>query len=480
MFLSLMQIKQELQELNELMLNSEKQHQPLLEKVHPSQHISALNLLHYLALRSQNIQDLQQALHKQGYSSLINSEGYIRSQLLAVLNHFNHHEEDSCTFETSVSLLSQRASQLFGNTPGSTTPSIMVTLKTSHAHDILAVKKLLRTGMNIARINCAHDDEKTWLHMITNIKKAIEITGIPCKIYMDLAGPKIRTNIIKTKKGKILLEEGDNFYLTDNEKFKSDLPVVFCTLPGVMKQLKKEQRVLLDDGLFEAKIIDLHQDAVELEMVRGSAKKPFLKAERGINFPDSQLALSALTEFDRGSLSFILDHADLIGYSFIHNVHDLSALQNAMVEKKLPIILKIETPDGFKNLAHLLFKAMEEECYGVMIARGDLAVEVGFEKMSRVQEEISLLCEAAHTPVVWATQVLETMNKSGLATRSEITDASLGITAECVMLNKGAHTVKTIKTLKDILKNSSSHHFKKRYLMGPLSVAKEFFGVGNS
>ena len=477
MFFSLMKIKQELEELNGFMLNSEKQHQALLTNIHPSQNISALNLLHYLALRSKDIRELQHELHKQGYSSLTNAEGYIRSQLLAVLKHFDHGEESSCTSEVSTALLSERASTLFGNSLGSSTPSIMITLKTSHAQDILAVKKLLRAGMNIARINCAHDIEETWLHMIRNVKKATEITGLPCKIYMDLAGPKIRTNIKKAKKGKILLEEGDNFYLTDNEKFKGNLPVVICTLPGIIKQLKIDQRVLFDDGLFEGKIVSLHEDAVELEMLRVSAKKSFLKGEKGINFPDSELSLSALTEFDRGSLSFILEHADLIGYSFIHNVNDLSVLQNAMAEKKLPIILKIETPDGFKNLAHLLFKAMEEESYGVMIARGDLAVEVGFEKMSRVQEEISLLCEAAHTPVVWATQVLETMNKSGLATRSEITDASLGITAECVMLNKGAHTVKTIKTLKAIFENSSSHRFKKRYLLSPLNVAKQFFGV---
>jgi pyruvate kinase len=156
----------------------------------------------------------------------------------------------------------------------------------------------------------------------------------------------------------------------------------------------------------------------------------------------------------------------LIGYSFIHNENDRFTLQNAMDIKKVPIILKIETPDGFKNLPHLLFKAMREEYYGVMIARGELAVEVGFEKLSQVQEEISLLCEAAHAPVIWATLVLEKMNKSGLAMRSEIIDASMGITAECVMLNKGDHTVRAIKALKTILESSSTHHHKKRYLLG--------------
>jgi pyruvate kinase len=214
-------------------------------------------------------------------------------------------------------------------------------------------------------------------------------------------------------------------------------------------------------------------------MVRVSSKKPYLKSEKGINFPDSQLSLTALTDFDRSSLNFILEHADLIGYSFVHNINDLSSLQMEMSIKKVPIILKIETYDGYKNLPHLLFKAMEEECYGVMIARGDLAVEIGFEKLSQVQEEISLLCEAAHAPVIWATQVLETLNKTGLASRSEITDASLGITAECVMLNKGEHTARAIKTLRAILENSSQYHLKKKYLLNPLSIAKNYFITQN-
>jgi pyruvate kinase len=476
MFYSLNQIKQELEQLNESMLQCEQRYKSLLESVHPAQRLSAYNLLHYLDLRSLDIKELQLNLHKYGYSSLTFSEGYIRSQLLAILKHFGTLEEAPSTLEGSKAILQQRGKVLFGEQAGSNVPAIMVTLKTSHANDLLAVKKMLKAGMNVARINCAHDNEEVWLQMFLNLKKATEITGLSCKVYMDLAGPKIRTKIKGEKKNRIELEEGDEFYLTDNEEFKAKLPVVICTIPGIMSGLKEGEPVLFDDGFFEAKIISLQKDAVGLEMIRVSAKKPFLKSEKGINFPDSQLPLSALTDFDRSSMAFILQHTDLIGYSFIHNENDLAALQNAMDTKKVPIILKIETPDGFRNLPHLLFRAMREEYYGVMIARGDLAVEVGFEKLSQVQEEISLLCEAAHTPVIWATQVLESMNKSGLATRSEITDASMGITAECVMLNKGGHTVRAIKALKTILESSSTHHQKKRYLLSPLNIAEEFFG----
>jgi pyruvate kinase len=240
------QIKADLEELNELMFPAEKRYRSILEKVHPSQYISALNLLHYLSFRSLDIKELQHTLHKQGYSSLANAEGYIHSQLLAVLKHFGVHGETNCTFESSRMILEGRSSRLYGNAPGSIIPSIMVTLKTSHARDLLVIKKLLRAGMNIARINCAHDKEEIWHEMVLNIHKAIEVTGIPCKIYMDLAGPKIRTKIKGSKKGKVLIEEGDTFYLTDNENFKSKLPVVHCSIPKITEQLKEGEKVFFE------------------------------------------------------------------------------------------------------------------------------------------------------------------------------------------------------------------------------------------
>jgi pyruvate kinase len=111
---------------------------------------------------------------------------------------------------------------------------------------------------------------------------------------------------------------------------------------------------------------------------------------------------------------------------------------------------------------------------GIMIARGDLAVEIGFERLSEIQDEILWICEAAHTPVIWATQVLETMHKHGLATRSEITDAVHAAEADCVMINKGGHTIEVLKTLHDILSRSRKNNFKNRRLFRKLSIAQRF------
>jgi pyruvate kinase len=212
-----------------------------------------------------------------------------------------------------------------------------------------------------------------------------------------------------------------------------------------------------------------------LQVLRISSKKPVLRTEKGINFPDSQLKISALSKYDRDCLPFILTNADMMGYSFVRDPGDIDDLQIELGEgSRMPTVLKIETSEAVKNLPALLFRGMKEEKLGVMIARGDLAVEIGFERLSEVQEEILWICEAAHVPVIWATQVLENMNKSGLASRSEITDAAHAAQADCVMVNKGDHVIRVLESLRDILFRSSGHHNKKRSTFRPLSIAKGF------
>jgi len=141
---------------------------------------------------------------------------------------------------------------------------------------------------------------------------------------------------------------------------------------------------------------------------------------------------------------------------------------HALGRDDMGIVLKIETLRGFENLPALMLAAMGARAAGVMIARGDLAVECGYERLAEVQEEILWCTEAAHMPVIWATQVLESMVKTGLPSRAEISDAGLGVRAECVMLNKGPYITQAIQTLDDILKRMGGHQNKKRPLLRAL------------
>lgn len=238
------------------------------------------------------------------------------------------------------------------------------------------------------------------------------------------------------------------------------------------------EHLYFDDGKFEAKVVECGPQEVVVRIIRISTKKPILKPEKGINLPDSELAIPSLTDEDRSNIPFICKHADMVGYSFVSHPDDVLLLReeiNRFASRHRPsIVLKIERLSAVQNLPALLMNGMIDEAFGVMIARGDLAVEIGFERLSEIQEEILWICEAAHVPVIWATQVLETLNKTGYATRSEITDAAMGVKAECVMLNKGKYIVKTIKTLDDILTRQLGHVNKKRYIMRPLGIAKTF------
>ena len=477
-------LRTDLERIYQDLLSAEKQWKGSISAVHPQQKGSATNLLHYLALRCEDLRDLQDDLHNAGLSSLASSESHALRQVQAALQRlgviFPEKELSPVDYPMASRLIHQRAATLFGPKVNPNIPHLMVTFDSDLAGNYAKVKALVMAGMNVARINCAHDGPDIWRRMIINVRKASRATGHVCKIYLDLAGPKIRTAILGKgrKKGRLKLSPNDRFILAEpgasiNPKDK----VVGCTLPGVVKDLRPGDRVLFDDGLFEAVVEKADNLLATLRLTRVSAPKPRLKPEKGINFPDTELSVGSLTEFDKSVLPFALAHADIVGFSFVRQTQDVAELQKLLRRPKgnsLPLVLKIETYDAVQNLPALLLQGMAEPAFGVMIARGDLAVEIGFERLSEVQEEILWICEAAHVPVIWATQVLETLNKSGIATRSEGTDAARAAHAECVMLNKGKHLLTVLATLRDILHRSGGHHLKKRYVFRPLNIAERF------
>lgn len=477
-------LRANLERIYQRMLSIEENWENAIIRVHPQQSASATNLLHYLALRCEDLRDLQDDLHNAGLSSLASSESHALRQVQEVLKRLGEpipeNEISPIDYPLASRLIHQRASTLFGPKVNPNIPHLMVTFDGGLATDYAGVKALVQAGMNIARINCAHDGPDLWRAMIGNVRKASRATGRACKIYLDLAGPKIRTAILGKgrKKGRMKLLADDRFLLAETgAKFNPKDKVVGCTLPGVVKDLRPGDRVLFDDGLFEAVVERCDDMLANLRLIRASAPKARLKAEKGINFPDTELSVNSLTEFDKSVIPFALEHADIVGFSFVRQAQEVAELQKLLRRKKShtpPLVLKIETYDAVQNLPALLLQGMAEPAFGVMIARGDLAVEIGFERLSEVQEEILWLCEAAHVPVIWATQVLETLNKSGIATRSEVTDAARAAHAECVMLNKGKHLLTVLATLRDILHRSGGHHLKKRYVFRPLNIAERF------
>jgi pyruvate kinase len=246
-----------------------------------------------------------------------------------------------------------------------------------------------------------------------------------------------------------------------------------CTLPQALDALRKDDRVWFDDGRIGAVVRQRGRHGITLEITVARDGGENLAADKGINLPDTALQLPALTDKDLDDLRSVARLADMVGLSFAQSADDVRQLRQQLIALGAPqmgLILKIETRRGFENLPDMLFAAMGAPATGVMIARGDLAVECGYERMAEVQEEILWACEAAHLPVVWATQVLETLAKTGLPTRAEITDAAMGERAECVMLNKGPHILDAVRMLGDILQRMQQHQSKKRPLLRALKA----------
>ncbi len=252
---------------------------------------------------------------------------------------------------------------------------------------------------------------------------------------------------------------------------------ISCTLPEVFGDISAGERVWLDDGKIGGVVEKTESDCLHLRITHARPSGEKLRSDKGINFPDSALQLPALTDKDITDLEFVSKHADMIGLSFVNSVADVVALDAQLTRiggRRPGIILKIETQRGFEQLPAMLLAAMKTPCAGVMIARGDLAVECGYERLAEVQEEILWVCEAAHFPVIWATQVLENLAKEGIPSRAEITDAAMGDRAECVMLNKGPHIVQAVQVLDDILQRMQAHQLKKRSMLRELHLAHAF------
>jgi pyruvate kinase len=224
--------------------------------------------------------------------------------------------------------------------------------------------------------------------------------------------------------------------------------------------------VVFDDGKLAGVVEECRGGAVVVRVLRAPRRGFKMKPERGLTFPRADLHLDPLTADDLTALDFVARHADLIGFSFVQRANDISRLQEELARRRddwrsIGIVAKVETAQAVTNLPDIIVRAAGRQPFGVMIARGDLAVAIGFERLAEMQEEILWLCEAAHVPVIWATQVLEEMVKSGLPTRGEMTDAAMAGRAECVMLNKGPNVGEAITALRGLLRRMMEHQSKK-------------------
>ncbi len=581
-----------------------------ISAVAPEHRSSARNLVHYWAIRQFDLRKLQAGLAMFGLSSLGRSEAHVQATLVAVRSAmaammggtWQPPPPSAVPIEHGPKILRQHTVELLGPRPAHRMARIMVTMPSEAATDPDLVRGLVQRGMNIARINCAHDDVQAWRAMAHHVREAAACAGTTCRVAMDLAGPKLRTGplepgprVIKLRPQRDALgqvvaparawltstgeptdppepgmtvvsvprqwltgrDAGDVLVLQDARGSKRELvleavadtaggfvmtarkttyletgtllhagdggestevgelptteqslvlhfgdllqlkrdfspapvdgsqaiPRIGCTLPEVFDHAHVGDAVHFDDGKIGGRVVSVDRDVLTVRIDHPEQGQARLKAGKGINMPDTDLPISAITDRDVADLSAVVELADLVEMSFVRTPSDVERLLDELDRlggHNLGIVLKIETRQGFEHLPQLLLTAMRWPRAGVMIARGDLAVECGYERMAELQEEILWLCEAAHLPVIWATQVLEQLAKTGLPSRAEISDAAMSERAECVMLNKGPYLNSAVTVLDNIMRRMGEHHYKKNALFRPLRSWSASAGEGRN
>ena len=311
-----------------------------------------------------------------------------------------------------------------------------------------SIKRLIEGGMDVARLNFSHGTRREHSLVIENIRQASSEIGKPVGILQDLSGPKIRIGLIQN--GSIFLREGSFFTLT-TRNIPGNEREVSVTYPLLPQKIKKGESILLADGALELRVEEVTPTDIKCRVTKGGK----LTSHKGINLPESSLEIPSLTPKDREDVLFGIEKGvDFIAISFVRRAEDILKVRNILKEKKardIFLIAKIEKPEAVTNIDSII-----DIADGVMIARGDLGVEIPLQEVPIVQKEIIKKCNLKGKPVITATQMLESMVDNPRPTRAEVTDIANAIFdgADAIMLSEetaiGNYPLEAVKIMDKI------------------------------
>ena len=313
------------------------------------------------------------------------------------------------------------------------------------------LRALGEAGVNVFRINFSHADYDKIKERVKQIREINEETGMNVAILADLQGPKLRVGVMEDG---VVLKKGDKFTFT-TEKCTGDKHKAFMTYKRFPKDVKEGEHILVDDGKLMFKVTHTDKESnVEVEVIVGGP----LKSKKGVNLPNTAISLPALTEKDMGDAVFaISQEVDWIALSFVRTPEDLRMLRDLIAQHssyRIPIVAKIEKPEAVENIDALI-----PYCDGLMVARGDLGVEIPMQEVPLIQKKLVGRAKRARIPVIIATQMMETMIENPVPTRAEVNDVANSIMdgADAVMLSGetsvGNHPKKVIEKMVEIIKS---------------------------
>jgi pyruvate kinase len=462
---------------------------------------------------------MQLALGRLGLASLDHAEAHVLASLDAVLANLCllHGQAPDAPellqtigeFDEGPARLERNTDLLFGARRPGRRARIMVTLPDDAADNPSLLQSLLQEGMDCARINCAYGDRKLrngdrlrlrdargsgrkWRIAERNPegcwaesrKTTYLANGTVLHLQRGDDQPDLSTTLasLPPQESRMTIRTGDTVRLTygaePGKPAVHDLAgrllrpgTVPVDVAEVFRDARAGEPIRFDDGRIVGVIEEADGNTLQVRVLHTRRPVERMSSGKGINLPATRLALPALSDEDLRDLEFVARNADIIGLSFTNDAADVRFLNERLRHlgnQEVGVIFKIETDRGCANLPGILIEAMKFPNFGVMVARGDLAAECGFERLAELQDDILRLCESAHVPVVWATGVLESLARSGHPARAEITDAAAAQRAECVMLGKGRYIADAVRTLDGLLGRMLTRDYKHQRLLGRL------------
>ena len=312
--------------------------------------------------------------------------------------------------------------------------------------------KMVATGVNVFRINFSHADYEEVKKRVRFIREINEEHGYNAAILADLQGPKLRVGVMKDD---VVVAPGDEIIFATGTRFEGTKERVYMTYDRFPMDTKPGEQILLDDGKLIFEVVSTNnKDEVKAKVIQGGP----LKSKKGVNLPNTNISQPALTEKDKKDALFAIEQeVDWIALSFVRNPEDLMELEAIISEHsdyKIPIIAKIEKPEAVENIDKIV-----AYCDGLMVARGDLGVEIPAQEVPLIQKQLVLKAKSARIPVIIATQMMESMITSLTTTRAEVNDVANSVMdgADAVMLSGetsvGQYPVQVIQKMSDIIKS---------------------------
>lgn len=325
-----------------------------------------------------------------------------------------------------------------------------------NTNDRELMKKLVENGMDIARFNFSHGDHEEQKGRMDMLKAIREETGKPVAILLDTKGPEIRTGVLKDEK-KVTLNAGQTFTLTTDD-IEGDEKRVSITYDGLVEDVEIGKKILIDDGLIELEVKNITDTDIICSVINGGE----LGQRKGVNVPNVPVRLPALTEKDRQDIMFGVEQGvDFIAASFVRSAEGVLAIKALLKEcgaPYLPVIAKIENAEGIKNIDEIIHCAD-----GIMVARGDLGVEIPAEEVPYLQKMLIQKCNDNYKPVITATQMLDSMMRNPRPTRAEVTDVANAVYdgTDAVMLSgetaQGRYPLEALQMMVHIVESTEEH-----------------------